>query len=242
MKKMKGPVQDNIAEFLLHYRTTEQGTTGETPSMLMMKRDIRTRLDIMLPHSGNQVLVEQSKMVEKGKYNNRIFHKGDPVYIINFSKNAKQVKWLEGVITDKIGPLTYIIQLSDGRIFKRHVDHIKERVINEFDKSFDFVTPPNMPAPAVCTSAPLSLPVPVSLPAPPLLSAPMPLSTPVELPDSLLSQQPTDPATPARQASKEATLLQSPKQRETQSTDNADNTRRSSRSTKGQKPARYADN
>ena len=50
----------------------------------------------------------------------------DPVRIINFSKHAKD-KWLAGVVTDKHGPLTYLITLDDGRIFRRHLDHINLR-------------------------------------------------------------------------------------------------------------------
>ena len=51
---------------------------------------------------------------------------GDPVRIINFTKHAKD-KWLPGVVTDKHGPLTYLITLDDGRIFRRHLDHIRLR-------------------------------------------------------------------------------------------------------------------
>ena len=51
---------------------------------------------------------------------------GDPVRSVNFSKHAKD-KWLAGVVTDKHGPLTYLITLDDGRIFRRHLDHIRLR-------------------------------------------------------------------------------------------------------------------
>ena len=51
---------------------------------------------------------------------------GYHVRIINFSKHAKD-KWLAGQVTDKHGPLTYPITLDDGRIFRRHLDHIRLR-------------------------------------------------------------------------------------------------------------------
>ena len=51
---------------------------------------------------------------------------GDPVRIITFSKHTKD-KWLAGMVTDKHGPCTYLITLDDGRIFKRHLDHIRLR-------------------------------------------------------------------------------------------------------------------
>ena len=40
-----------------------------------------------------------------------------PLKIINLSKHAK----------DKHGPLTYLITLDDGRILRRHLDHIRLR-------------------------------------------------------------------------------------------------------------------
>ena len=33
-------------------------------------------------------------------------------------------KWLPGVVIDCVAPLTYSVQLHDGRIWKRHIDHI----------------------------------------------------------------------------------------------------------------------
>ena len=56
----------------------------------------------------------------------RSLYMGDPVRIINFSKHAKD-KWLAGVVTDKHKHLTYLITLDDGRIFRRHLDHIRLR-------------------------------------------------------------------------------------------------------------------
>ena len=51
---------------------------------------------------------------------------GYHVRIINLSKHAKY-KWLAGVVTNKHGRLTYIITLDDGRILRRHLDHIRLR-------------------------------------------------------------------------------------------------------------------
>ena len=45
---------------------------------------------------------------------------GDPVKMINFSKHAKD-NWLAGVVTDKHGPLTYLITLDDGRIYTEDI-------------------------------------------------------------------------------------------------------------------------
>lgn len=50
----------------------------------------------------------------------RSFQVGERVYVKNFIGNPL---WLEGEILDQTGP----VSLSDGRIRKRHVDHIRIR-------------------------------------------------------------------------------------------------------------------
>ena len=39
----------------------------------------------------------------------------------NFTSNTK---WLPGIVIDCVAPLTYSVQLHDGRIWRRHIDHI----------------------------------------------------------------------------------------------------------------------
>ena len=46
---------------------------------------------------------------------------GTSVMVKNFMSNAK---WLPGVVIDCVTSLTYSVQLHDGRIWKRHSDHI----------------------------------------------------------------------------------------------------------------------
>ena len=34
--------------------------------------------------------------------------------------------WIAGVIAQQLGPLTYLVDVSGGRLWKRYVDHLKE--------------------------------------------------------------------------------------------------------------------
>ena len=34
--------------------------------------------------------------------------------------------WVTGVIAQQIGPVTYLVDMSGNRLWKRHVDHLKE--------------------------------------------------------------------------------------------------------------------
>ena len=48
---------------------------------------------------------------------------GQSVMAKNFGSGSA---WIPRVIVEQIGPLTYVINNSDGRLWKHHVDHIKE--------------------------------------------------------------------------------------------------------------------
>ena len=61
------------------------------------------------------------------KYHDRCTHLrqlnvGQPVLVKNQQPGSD---WISGVVNQQLGPLTYQIELSDGRMWKRHVDHIK---------------------------------------------------------------------------------------------------------------------
>ena len=50
LKKMfTGTLETKIKQFLLNYRTTLQGTTGIPPAQLLMGRQLRTCLDLVVP-------------------------------------------------------------------------------------------------------------------------------------------------------------------------------------------------
>ena len=34
--------------------------------------------------------------------------------------------WLRGVVARQLGPVTYLVNLTGGRLWKRHLDHLKE--------------------------------------------------------------------------------------------------------------------
>ena len=51
----KNSISWKLANFLLAYRTTPQATTREWPAMLLMGRNIRTRLDALKPDVRNSV-------------------------------------------------------------------------------------------------------------------------------------------------------------------------------------------
>ena len=67
VKNLSGNINENVSRLLFYYRSTPQTTTGDSPSMLMLNRQIRTRVDIMIPHKHNNVIVKQQNMITGGR-------------------------------------------------------------------------------------------------------------------------------------------------------------------------------
>ena len=53
---------------------------------------------------------------------------GSNVLVRNFSTGPE---WLFGTIVNIKGPLSYIVKLSDGRYFIRHIDHLRKTDITD---------------------------------------------------------------------------------------------------------------
>ena len=48
---------------------------------------------------------------------------GQQVWARNFREGPH---WVRGMVLKSLGPLTYLIQMSNGTVWKRHVDHVRE--------------------------------------------------------------------------------------------------------------------
>ena len=87
------------------------------------------RLDISHRVTTNQ---EKQKVAHDIHSKQRSFAVGDLVYIRDFP-HAKS--WIPGTIESVCGSFTYWIRLSDGRSFRRHIDHIRARLAGESESS-----------------------------------------------------------------------------------------------------------
>ena len=123
-------LEARLFHFLLTYNITPHSTTGEAPSVLLMKRRLRTRLDLVRPDLEAKVETKQGQMKDRhdSKSKDRQFFIGDSVYARNF---LGKPKWLAGVIEENRGPVTFVVRLTDGRLFRRHQDHLKARFDTE---------------------------------------------------------------------------------------------------------------
>lgn len=128
MKKMtdNASVETKVSRFLMRYRITPHTTTGQSPAQLLMNRQPQSRLALTRPNIERRIQTKQAnqKRDHDQRTKQRTFNVGDLVFARNFARGSQ---WLPGVIKGKHGPLSYEIELSDGRIWRRHVDHVRSR-------------------------------------------------------------------------------------------------------------------
>ena len=115
-------VSHRLSNFLLAYRTTPHMTTNKTPAELFLGRNVRTCLDLIRPDT--RKFVERKQGQQKAKHDQhaheRTFPVGQTVMVRNFRNGPK---WVSGVVIKREGPVTYLVRVDNGNIWKRHVDH-----------------------------------------------------------------------------------------------------------------------
>ena len=84
-------------------------------------------MDLIKPDISGRV--EHRQQMQKSTHyrhaKSRYFAEGDEVYARNFRHHPP---WLAGKIVKITGPLSFEIELSDGRVIHRHQDHIRKRL------------------------------------------------------------------------------------------------------------------
>nr|XP_029714159.1 uncharacterized protein LOC109408875 [Aedes albopictus] len=112
LKCTKSQLNLELCNILLTYRKMIHPSTGKSPSMLLFGRQIRSRLDLLLP---------KNETSSKADIVVRQFLDGDRVRVRDF---LSKDKWKFGRIAEKLGKLRYAVRIDDGRIWERHIDHI----------------------------------------------------------------------------------------------------------------------
>lgn len=109
----RSEVQSELCNILLSYRKMIHPTTGYSPSMLVFGRQIRSRLDLMVPSSDPKGSEVQLKIRELSV--------GSRVAAREY---VHENKWEFGKVKERLGKLHYLVQFSDGRVWKHHIDQL----------------------------------------------------------------------------------------------------------------------
>ena len=62
----------------------------------------------------------------------REFFVGQRVLVHNLRDGPR---WLQGTVIERKGPLSYLVQLASGTVWKRHVDHMLESVDSPLEET-----------------------------------------------------------------------------------------------------------
>ena len=124
-KMEEGTMQDKLSRFLLKYRTTPHTTTGVPPAELLMKRKLKTKLDLIVPNTASLMRQKQERQKQTHDHNakHRDFEASDPVFIKDFSSPKS---WQKGTVVQTTGPISALVELPDGRVVRRHQDHVRK--------------------------------------------------------------------------------------------------------------------
>ena len=118
-------IKQNLARFLLSYRTTQNTMTGRTPAELLLNRRPKTRLDLLKPDLGRTIETKQrnQKVPHDTHSKDREFEVNNKVLVQNF---RGEPKWVEAIVVERTGPVSYKVRIGEG-IAKRNVDQMLGR-------------------------------------------------------------------------------------------------------------------
>ena len=88
----------------------------------------------------------QQKAEHDQQAQDKSFAIDDPVFVRNFGHSGPT--WLPGIIIEARGDLTFHIELNDGRVFHRHINHIRHRTCAPSSEHTDENTDDFLPSPA----------------------------------------------------------------------------------------------
>ncbi|GFU84197.1 uncharacterized protein K02A2.6 [Trichonephila clavipes] len=70
MHKYEGTIQQKLSTFLMQYRKAPNVTTTLSPAMLFLKRDIRTRIDLLLPELKTKFRINYEEIISNSEIGN----------------------------------------------------------------------------------------------------------------------------------------------------------------------------
>ena len=120
-----------LLDFLRQYRRTPTDS-GFSPSQLLNGRQIRTKLDAILPSPAHSMQGKQTRAISSNDDSRHSIHNfkvGDPCYALYFGpKQTKDPKWVPAVVVKRTGTRTIQVwTVPQGSIWRRHIDQLRQR-------------------------------------------------------------------------------------------------------------------
>ena len=122
-------LEKRISKYLFLYRLTLHSTTGVPPAQHLLGRILQSQFDLIKPDLADKVCQKQEKqkLYHDSHAKRRKFQVSDAVFVRDFPSGKT---WLPGTVIAIKGPLSHHVELTDGRVFCRHVDRIRVHTSN----------------------------------------------------------------------------------------------------------------
>ena len=135
-----------LTSFLLSYQSTPHAATHKTSGELFLKCKLRTRFELIKPDMTKSVCAEQAQQKSNHDHHSQghEYFVSQNVQVHNFPKGSC---WAPGVIVERVGPLTYLVQMDTGVFCQCHIDYLR----TTHDRSPDT----NKPIPSTSVSSEL---------------------------------------------------------------------------------------
>ena len=140
LKKSSLPPKKALQEFLMQFRRTPN-SSGYSPSELLNSRQIRTKIDTLLPSPAHVAQGKQAHMATKSQQTEiiakiqRQFNVGDTVYALYFGpRRDRDPRWVPAIVTKRKGTRTFNVRVCPrGPIWRRHIEQLQPRYVSEED-------------------------------------------------------------------------------------------------------------
>ena len=130
-----GPLSTRLARFLLAYRVRPHSTTGRAPCELLMNRMLSSHLDLLRPDLRRDVQEKQEGWRDYREPRTRVspgLTVGERVYVTEVE--GPTGRWCKGTIIG-LEAMSGEVRLDDGRVFRRHFNHIRSDGARDTDLS-----------------------------------------------------------------------------------------------------------
>ena len=136
LKKSKLSPRPSLQEFLIQYRRTPLNT-GFSPSQLLNGRQLRTKIDALLPspahiaqeHQAREATKSQQKKQTAVQHVRTAYDVGTPCYALYCGpRQTSTSRWVLATITRVHGTRTFTVKVHPrGPLWKRHLEQLQPR-------------------------------------------------------------------------------------------------------------------
>nr|XP_022920982.1 uncharacterized protein K02A2.6-like [Onthophagus taurus] len=128
-----------LCRYLFDYRNISQSTTEVSPAVAMFGRNLKSRLDLLIPNRQNIVERNMTKVEERSyaEERNKVLDMNEEVLVKSYTK-PNMPTWEKGIIKENPSQNIFEVKTNSGNIVRRHSNQIRPLNIR---KSLPLCTP-----------------------------------------------------------------------------------------------------